>query len=73
MLTSVMKGATNYDMRSLYFMSSAIINVYGIEGCRVTRCGYTGEDGIEVFAIRYSLDYSITILLLCTPFINALQ
>lgn len=49
MMTSVMKDATDYDMRKLYFMSSAMMNVYGIEGCRVTRCGYTGEDGIEVF------------------------
>lgn len=48
MLTSVMKNATEYDMKKLYFMNSAVMNVYGIEECRVTRCGYTGEDGIEV-------------------------
>ena len=36
------------DISKLYFMNSAVMNIHGIEGCRVTRCGYTGEDGIEV-------------------------
>lgn len=48
MLTSVMKEVSKDDMRRLYFMNSAIMTVCGVEGCRVTRCGYTGEDGIEV-------------------------
>lgn len=48
MLTSVMKEVSKEDMRRLYFMNSAIMTVCGVEGCRVTRCGYTGEDGIEV-------------------------
>lgn len=52
-LTFVMKDyIKNYDIRKLYFMDSAVMNVCGIEGCRVTRCGYTGEDGIEVRNIR---------------------
>jgi len=29
-------------------MTSAVIQLSGVGGCRVSRCGYTGEDGIEV-------------------------
>lgn len=32
----------------LWFMRSVEATVAGVAGCRVTRCGYTGEDGVEV-------------------------
>lgn len=36
------------DVTKMLFMTGVDTTVAGIEGCRVTRCGYTGEDGYEV-------------------------
>lgn len=29
-------------------MTTAESELAGVKGCRITRCGYTGEDGIEI-------------------------
>ena len=45
---SVLESVSTVDMSSLTFMKSVVANIAGIDHCRITRCGYTGEDGIEI-------------------------
>ncbi len=47
-MSQVLCQAVSGDLSSLYFMTSAVMEVFGVPGCRVSRCGYTGEDGVEV-------------------------
>jgi aminomethyltransferase len=44
----VLQPITDVDLNHLYFMESALATVAGVSGCRITRCGYTGEDGAEI-------------------------
>ncbi|XP_072928619.1 aminomethyltransferase, mitochondrial [Hemitrygon akajei] len=44
----VLQEGVSDDLSKLSFMSSAVTTVLGVKGCRVTRCGYTGEDGFEI-------------------------
>jgi aminomethyltransferase len=38
----------DFDLSNMAFMTSRLLNVDGVGQCRVTRCGYTGEDGFEI-------------------------
>jgi aminomethyltransferase len=44
----VVQPLTDVDLNDLYFMESTLATVAGVPGCRITRCGYTGEDGVEI-------------------------
>jgi aminomethyltransferase len=39
---------SDFDLAKMGFMTGVDITLDGIEGCRITRCGYTGEDGFEI-------------------------
>ena len=38
----------DFNLSKMAFMTGVDTAIDGIEGCRITRCGYTGEDGFEV-------------------------
>ncbi|XP_001660716.2 aminomethyltransferase, mitochondrial [Aedes aegypti] len=45
---SVLQKLCTKDLSRLYFMNTTTDAIAGVENCRITRCGYTGEDGVEI-------------------------
>lgn len=45
---NVLASLTDANLPQLYFMNSTVASVAGVKDCRITRCGYTGEDGFEI-------------------------
>lgn len=39
---------SSFDLKKMPFMTGVDTKLDGIDKCRITRCGYTGEDGFEV-------------------------
>lgn len=44
---ALQKGV-DFDLSKLYFMRGVTGTIFGVKNCRITRCGYTGEDGFEL-------------------------
>uniref|UniRef100_A0A6P7EY19 Aminomethyltransferase n=1 Tax=Diabrotica virgifera virgifera TaxID=50390 RepID=A0A6P7EY19_DIAVI len=43
-----LQNLTEVKLSELYFMNTTTGSVAGVSDCRITRCGYTGEDGFEI-------------------------
>lgn len=59
-----------FDLSKMAFMTGVETKLDGIDGCRITRCGYTGEDGFEI-AMPAEDAVSIASKLLSDPAVNA--
>lgn len=56
-MSRVLQEGLKEDLSKLTFMTSTLATVFGIQDCRVTRCGYTGEDGVEVIISLFYLKF----------------
>lgn len=48
LMQSILQPHVDISLSDLYFMTTSLATVCGVPNCRITRCGYTGEDGVEV-------------------------
>jgi len=48
LMQSILQPHVDISLADLYFMTTSVATVCGVPNCRITRCGYTGEDGVEV-------------------------
>jgi aminomethyltransferase len=58
-----------FDLVNMAFMTGVDVTLDGVPGCRITRCGYTGEDGFEI-AMPEEYAVSIASKLLDDPTVN---
>lgn len=44
------------DISKIFFMMTTDAEISGVKNCRLTRCGYTGEDGFEISVPSESIE-----------------
>lgn len=64
-MSRVLQEGVKDDMKKLSFMFSVQTSVFGVP-CKITRCGYTGEDGVEI-SVPSSCVVELTEQLLSNP------
>lgn len=47
-MTCLLQPVLDVDLSTLNFMTTIETRLFDVHDCRVTRCGYTGEDGVEI-------------------------
>lgn len=47
-MRELLQFGVDFDMNKLPFMGTLESSVFKVPNCRITRCGYTGEDGVEI-------------------------
>lgn len=64
-MSRVLQEGVKDNLKKLTFMFSAVTTAFGVP-CRITRCGYTGEDGVEI-SVPSSRVVELTEKLLSNP------
>lgn len=60
---AVQNLAKSVDISKLFFMTTTEAEIAGVKNCRITRCGYTGEDGFEISVPSESIEAVVEKLL----------
>lgn len=73
---TALEDVSSLSLRDLYFMQTRIGTVAGVEGCRITRCGYTGWCHfffleIHYLRFRHSLNSAVPFMCFIYVFIFA--
>ncbi|XP_064483631.1 aminomethyltransferase, mitochondrial-like [Ornithodoros turicata] len=62
-MSKVLQPLVDCELSKLTFMCTTVATVAGIPHCRVTRCGYTGEDGVEISVVAHRAEELVNALL----------
>jgi len=60
---------SDFDLVKMPFMTGADTALLNVQGCRITRCGYTGEDGFEL-AMPAAHAEAVASALIADPAVN---
>ncbi|XP_023218969.1 aminomethyltransferase, mitochondrial-like [Centruroides sculpturatus] len=62
-MQKILQPFVDKNLAKLFFMRSTLASISGESNCRITRCGYTGEDGVEISLLAKTAERIIKELL----------